>query len=117
MFINKISRRGEVLVSFTQNLIIPANYSDVLNDTALEVLVIPGDGSEASLCKITGWNVTDFSSTGMTIQLLFENTNYISLRPDEEHLSITVLEPSMFISRQTFLTIKNETESVVEIPP
>lgn len=77
--IKSISSSGKVVVSFSQNLIIPANISQI-DDKVLQVWINPGTDSLPKDVEISKWNVTGkvtsyndigFTSKTMEMKLSF----------------------------------------------
>ena len=77
--IKSISSSGKVVVSFSQNLIIPANISQI-DDKVLQVWIKPGTDSLPKDVEISKWNVTGkvpsyndigFTSKTMEMKLSF----------------------------------------------
>jgi len=75
--IKSITTSGKVVVSFSQNLIIPANISQI-DDKVLHVWIKPGLDSLSKDLEISKWNVTLFTPKAMEIKLSFLNPLKIS---------------------------------------
>ena len=91
MQIESISNVGKVEISFSQEMNIISNLTNI-NSTNLHLELKQVDlDNDFSMLNFT-WNVTSFSSNKMTIQMYFENPIYISSSTQRDMLQLTVLE-------------------------
>lgn len=102
-------------MKFSENLIIPAKAESVLNATTLQIEIQPLDETYSPQLGFT-WKTVEFSTSQVLIQLSFENPNYVSQTVfGLDKLRLQVLEPSLFISKKSFLPIEEDFEVVDEI--
>ena len=78
--ITSINTLGVVVVTFTDNIIIPANYTNktYFDEDILKLTIIPGESSDSSNLGFY-WNCTKFTNREMTLQLVFESPGNVSL--------------------------------------
>ena len=115
MYIEEVNFEGLVEVRFNHQMIRP-NITNI-NETVLELYIVPADrDTDLSKLQFT-WNTTAFSPLQMTIQLFFENPIYVSAGEYRDILRIKVLEPNMFIASKSMLAVKEETIISKNIAP
>lgn len=116
MKIDKVNQFGEVTVSFNETMILPKNWEQI-NSTDLEIKTVAFNEDMIPYKGISKWSVESFAAKTMTIRLTFEYPLRISDEIEgKDTLQIKVLNPTQFLSDQSFTTVKNETLLSYKLP-
>ena len=84
----------------------PQDWNQI-DEEVLDFRVNPYDEEQLAL-KGLDWTIIDYQSTGMNIQVYFEDPLHISDDLNgKDQLVISVLDPSWFFSSSSLSTIKN----------
>ncbi len=59
-------------MKFGEKIKVPINYSDIVNEQVLDIIVIPRSSSEGNK-KILNWTITEMKPEEMFIQLNFQD--------------------------------------------
>ena len=102
MYINSITDEGRVEVFFNQPLIVTnltmgRNLNSIVNETALNLVIIPNEEDTDMSRKAFNWTATSFTADKMVLQIDFENPVYIS-SSGRDILEIQILNKQLFKS-------------------
>jgi hypothetical protein len=96
--ISSINNKGVVTVEFSEDMIIPENYTR-FNYLFMDVSTISNDGVQVGVNKnISAWKITNFESSTMTLQVNFTDPMVISQSIVKDKLSIMFIANGYFES-------------------
>ena len=82
----------------------------------IQIEIQPSDFNDGEMLGFS-WNVTEFISDRMDIQLYFENPMYVASTPEDDYLQIEILAPEWFLDQEFHLPLSNSTILFTESLP
>lgn len=96
-------------------MLVPNNLTWI-NQTVLNIWVVPSRFSDQNDLKILRWTVIDFKPTFLLVKIEFEDPVQVSKSNPKDDLSIKFVDSNFFISESSFEIIKNNTLLTKQIP-
>eukprot|EP00347_Sterkiella_histriomuscorum_P019592 403341040 len=97
-YIKQISIQGSMTVLFSSEAMVPANYSS-FNNSIMLITIRNSEGIIDKTINFT-WEIKDFTSKGMRIQLTFDDPGKVS-KYDKNSIQIVFLQNGYFLEKST----------------
>ena len=83
---------------------------DKIEGKLIKVWIEPSDFNEEDQDKLRfTWNLTQFNSTELNIQLEFEHPKYVSSTPESDFIFVEILAPEWFVDQERHMPLSNQT--------
>eukprot|EP00347_Sterkiella_histriomuscorum_P002830 403366637 len=122
--IKSIDMQGKTQIQFNKEIKVPQNYWK-FDDKVLQIQILDYEDSQKTDLKFT-WEVIDFNSNTMTVQLTFEDPSKISASviinlslfrlQDRDNLKVKFLANRYFVEKSTGLFIEKDHTIKKQIP-